>query len=173
MRLFKAISGMFILTSTFLSSVSIFAVNAAEVEVNWQNSEKYRDVHAGDGHREKFKANTFKQIEDHIAKLAQKLPNGYQLILNVDDLDLAGDVNHGGIRRIRIIKNIYFPRMKFSYQLLSPSQEQVLSDDVDLKDMGFLNHVSLKYQQQVLSYEKQMLDDWFKETFAQYLVGKK
>lgn len=140
-------------------------VQAAEVEVKWTNSDKYTDIDAGEEHRKHFKERTFKSFEKHFAKLAKSLPENQKLVFDITNVDLAGDVNHGGMKRIRVVKNIFFPRLEFSYQLLDADNTVVKSDDVSLKDMGFLMHNGLKYRSQSFGYEKEMLDDWFEETF--------
>lgn len=140
---------------------------AAEVEVKWTNPDKYSDIDAGEEHRKHFKERTFKSFEKHFAKLAESLPEGQKLVLDVTNIDLAGDVNHGGMKRIRVVKDIFFPRMEFNYQLLNADSSVIKSEDVSIKDMGFLMHNGLKYRSQSLGYEKEMLDDWFKDTFAE------
>lgn len=150
--------------------VQVSLVQAAEVDVKWTNPDKYTDIDAGDEHRQHFKDRTLKAFEKHFAKLAESLPENQTLILDITDVDLAGDVNFGGIKRIRIIKDIYFPRMEFSYQLLNADKSIALSGDVSLKDMGFLASSRLKYRSQSLGHEKEMLDDWFKGTFADFVV---
>lgn len=142
-------------------------LEAAEVEVKWTNPDKYSDIDAGEEHRKHFKERTFKSLEKHFAKLAESLPEGQKLILDVTNVDLAGDVNHAGIKRIRIVKDIFFPRMEFSYQLLNADNTVIKSEDVSIKDMGFLMHNGLRYRSQSLGYEKEMLDDWFKKTFSE------
>ncbi|WP_085298811.1 DUF3016 domain-containing protein [Cognaticolwellia mytili] len=143
----------------------ITSVQAADVEVKWTNSDKYSDIDAGEEHRKHFKERTFKSFEKHFAKLAARLPENQKLALDITNIDLAGDVRHGGINRIRVVKDIYFPRMKFTYQLLNADNIVVKSEEVSLKDMGFLIHNGLKYRNQSLGYEKKMLDDWFKNAF--------
>ncbi len=140
-------------------------VQAADVEVKWTNPDKYSDIEAGEEHRKHFKERTFKSFEKHFAKLAETLPENQKLVFDITNVDLAGDVNHGGMKRIRVVKNIFFPRIEFSYQLLNADNSVVKSEDVSLKDMGFLMHNGLKYRSQSFGYEKEMLDDWFKDTF--------
>ena len=144
--------------------------NAAEVEVEWQNSDKYRDVYAGSGSNSKFKKETFAMLDKHFALLAAKLPQGYSLKVQVNDLDLAGDIHHGGMNQIRIIKDIFYPRIKFSYQLLSAQKEVVAENDVNLKDMNFMMNSSMRYSNSRLSHEKKMLDKWFSQTFSDYIA---
>lgn len=141
-------------------------VQAAQVEVQWSNPDKYTDIDPGQEHRQRFKDRTFKEFEKHFAKLAESLPENQKLLFDITNVDLAGDVNFGSMQRIRIVKSIFFPRMEFSYQLLNADNTVIKSEAVALKDMGFLNHTRLKYNHQFLSYEKELLDDWFKKTFA-------
>ncbi|GAA5134817.1 DUF3016 domain-containing protein [Thalassotalea piscium] len=143
--------------------------NAGEAQVVWQNPDKYRDVDAGDGHRTKFKERTFSQLEQHFNKLAEQLPQGYMLKIEVSDLDLAGDVNQGGINRLRIVKDIFYPRIDFSYQLLSADKVVVSENEIKLKDMNFLMRNSSRYNSSSLAHEKKMLDSWFKDTFTEFL----
>lgn len=153
------------LLSLAIVMVQMSSVKAAEVEVKWTNPDKYTDIKAGEGHRKKFQEQTFKTLEEHFAKMAKMLPEQQKLLLDVTNLDLAGDVNYG-IKRIRIIKDIFTPRMKFSYQLLNADNTVAKSEEVSLNDMGFLMHNNLKYRSESLKYEKKMLDDWFRKTFA-------
>lgn len=155
----------FIALAIILSSVVSIQASAADVEVTWTNPEKFRDIDAGEEHRKHFKARTFKSLEKHFAALAASLPEQQKLVINVTNLDLAGDVNYSGTRRIRIVKSIYFPRIDFSYQLLSANDNVITSNELSLKDMGFLSGSHLRHSNDFLSYEKSMLDDWFRKTF--------
>jgi hypothetical protein len=147
----------------------VSAVQAAQVEVKWTNPDKYTDVDVGEGHRQNFKDRTFKAFEKHFAKKAELLPEQQKLVFDITNIDLAGDVNFG-IKRIRIVKDIFIPRMKFSYQLLNADNTVVKSGEVSLKDMGFMMNSSLKYRHQTLGYEKAMFDDWFTKTFKDEML---
>lgn len=163
--------------ATLLASL-IFVIGApaalaAESEVTWTNPEKYRDVKPNDTEsRKRFEERTFKNLEKHFAKLAATLPKGGTLKFDVTDVDLAGDVNAGGIQRMRIVDTLYFPRIKFSYEYVDANQNIVVADEINLKDMNFMTGSRLKYRNDSLGYEKKMLDDWFKKTFKEHIVEK-
>ncbi|WP_083601884.1 DUF3016 domain-containing protein [Thalassotalea sp. PP2-459] len=153
--------------STLLSVLFVVPMALAGTsEVTWQNPDKYRDVYAGQEHRAKFKKRVFKEFEQHFAKLAEQLPKEQVLKVTVTDVDLAGDV-HETMERIRVIKDIHIPRMKFSYQLVDASEQILQEGEEHLKDMGFMMRSSLRYNNSFLHYEKVMLDDWFESTFKQ------
>ena len=158
------------LLSLVVVLISAATAQAAQVEVKWTNPDKYSDIDAGQEHRQRFKDRTFKAFEEHFAKMAEALPEQQKLVFDITNLDLAGDVNFGGTKRIRIIKDIFFPRIEFSYQLLNADNTVVKSAEVSLKDMGFLMHSSFRYRNESLSYEKDMLNDWFRKTFENDMI---
>ena len=164
------------LTTTLLALFTIVSFQnvayAATSEVTWTDYEKYRDIHPGDGSKKHFRERTFKNFEKHFAKIAESLPEGQVLKIDVTDVDLAGDTHAGGINRHRIVKDIYFPRMNFSYQLINADGSEVVSAEVVLKDMSFMRTNSLKYRNDSLGYEKKMIDDWFFKAFKDHLVEK-
>ena len=145
---------------------------AASSEVTWTNPDKYRDIRPGNESRKHYRERIFKDFEKHFAKLAECLPEQQTLKLDVTNVDLAGDTLAGGIDRLRIVKEIYSPRMKFSYELVDTNGKVIKSEDVAIKDMSFMTGSNLKYRQKSLGYEKKMIDDWFFETFKGNLTAK-
>jgi hypothetical protein len=156
-----------ILFSLFIALSSSGIACAATSEVTWTDYEKYRDIRPGNGSRKHFRESTFHNLEKHIAKLAEKLPEGQVLKIDVTDVDLAGDTLAGGIDQIRIVKDIYFPRINFSYQLVSADGNEIDSAEVILKDMSFMMGSRLRYRNESLGYEKNMLDEWFLDVFKE------
>ena len=153
-----------LLSIVLLFSVIVPSAFAATSEVTWTNPEEYRDIHHGENHRKKFQARVFRGFEEHFAKLASSLPEGQTLKVEVTDVDLAGDVfvSH---RQVRVVKEIYFPRLKFKYQVIDKDGNEVKQGEENLKDMNFMMTSSLKYNNDFLRYEKRLLDNWFKKTF--------
>jgi len=159
------------LLTLFFLSVLFFVseANAAKVEVQWNNPDKYRDINPGDNNRKAFQARVFKNFEKHFSKLAAKLPADQILKININDLDLAGDVHHGGISRIRIVTELFFPRMKFSYQLFNADKTLADSDEINLKDMSFMTGSILRYRNDAFGYDKRMIDNWFNSKFKEQI----
>ncbi|WP_077342653.1 DUF3016 domain-containing protein [Pseudocolwellia agarivorans] len=150
---------------TFLLLVITWNVAAGESEVIWENSDKYTDIRAGNENKSRFEARVFEQFEKHFVKLAEKLPEGQTLKVKVTDLDLAGDVRFDTMDRIRVIRDLYIPRIEFSYQLVNADKSIAGSGEIDLKDMGFMLSSPSRYKTKSFSYEKRMLDKWFTDTF--------
>ena len=156
---------LLVLASLIAISTVSATVSAAQVEVKWTNPDKYRDIYAGDENRKVFRERLFKSLDKHFAKLASKLPEKQVLKIDVKDVDLAGDVSFGSINRIRIVKDIYFPRFKFSYQLIDEKGKVIKSGKENLKDMNSLHTNNLRYKNESFGYEKRMIENWFNKTF--------
>lgn len=146
---------------------------AATSEVTWTDYESYRDILPGNGNKKAFRERTFKALEKHFTELASQLPESQVLKIEVTDVDLAGDTHAGGINRYRIVKEIYFPRIKFSYQLLDKDGKELKTAEINLKDMNFMTGSQLKYRNDFLGYEKKMLDDWFTDAFKDEVLKTK
>ncbi|WDE04548.1 DUF3016 domain-containing protein [Thalassomonas viridans] len=165
--------GLIITTGALLlmTSTALSTAFAASSEVKWTEPDKYRDIRPGEGNRKHFREQTFKEFERYFAKLAAKLPENQQLKIEVTDVDLAGDVRFGSHRQIRVIKDIYVPRMNFSYQLLAADETVISSGKAKLKDLNFMHGSRFKHSNESFNYEKSMLDDWFEDTFAASLTA--
>lgn len=157
-----------------LTIISLQSVTyAATSEVTWTDYKKYRDIYPGNESRKHFRERTFKNFEKHFAKLAKTLPEGLVLKIEVTNVDLAGDTHIGGINRLRIVKELYFPQLNFSYQLLNAvDASEIVAAEVELRDMNFMMGSNLRYHNDSLGYEKKMLDDWFEETFKERMLEK-
>lgn len=150
-----------LLTISFIGG----AAYAGETKVTWQDPDKYTDIREGNELRESFREKLFGDFELIFADLAKQLPDGYLFEVTVTDVDLAGEVNwmHGGsTQNIRIVKNIYRPRISFNYTLTNASQGLVVSGKEDIKDPNFLSSVGGPAVTR-FGYEERMLKNWFKK----------
>ena len=143
---------------------------AADVKVTWTEPSKYRDIYSGNQGKKRFRESTFKELEKHFVKLAKALSESQLLEIEVTDIDLAGDVHASGMRDIRVVKDLYFPRMAFSFKLTNAEHVTIHSDTVDLKDMNFMMGTRSRYRNKALGYEKKLLDDWFKDEFVDFVM---
>ncbi len=153
-----------LLTISFISG----AAYAGEAKVTWQDPDKYTDIREGNELRESFREKLFSDFELVFADLAKQLPDGYLFEVTVTDIDLAGEVNRmnemGGrsLENVRIVKNIYRPRIAFDYRLTSAAQGLVVSGKEDIKDLNFLSSVGGPAVTR-FGYEERMLKNWFKK----------
>ena len=142
---------------------------AGMASVEWTNPEDFRDIRPANESRKRFQERTLKELTKYFNKLAGKLPEGYELKLNITDLDLAGNVEFGRTQQIRIVRQIHFPRIAFEYQLFDQDKQALSAEKIDLKDMNFLHNIRTKTTTESLGYEKHMIKEWFTKTMKAHL----
>ena len=95
-----------------------------------------------------------------------RIADGEQLDITVTDIDLAGDYEpwRNLNQDVRIVRDIYPPRMRL-YFTLRDSQGNVVSEgERRLSDLGFLQGSGL-LDTDPLRYEKRMIDSWTRREF--------
>ncbi|MDK1290717.1 DUF3016 domain-containing protein [Pseudoalteromonas umbrosa] len=136
--------------------------SAGEAKVTWLDFKEYRDVFPAKETRGGYHKRIAKQFDAHLNKLASDMPEGYTLAMTFEDIDLAGDVRFN-MNDIRIIKPIYFPRLKISYSVTDKSGNvMVEAKSKVLKDMSFMDRIKFGRDTEFY-YDKRLLSDWFED----------
>lgn len=151
--------------TVIIATALVGQVQAGEVKVTWQEPEKYTDIRPSNETKTDFRDRVIKELDQVFVDLAKKLPDGYQWDVNVTDVDLAGDVRpffHHSMNDVRVIKDLYWPRMNFTYELKDAEGKSVASGKEDVKDMGFMMRLGVATGHTSFQFEEQMLRDWFK-----------
>ena len=164
-------NSLILISSALLFAAGAFAsTGAAEIKVSWQNPEKFTDIRPGSGTKKAYQQRVITAFDKIWADFSAKLPAGYKLEVVVTDLDLAGDVeplyNGVGAKRsindIRVVKDIYFPKMALDYVLYDQNNTEIgRATSVKIKDMGFMNSASVGQNHREFAYEQHMLEKWF------------
>ena len=84
------------------------------------------------------------------------------------DIDLAGDYEPARgptIGNIRIVKEIYPPRMKLSFRLTDANGEVLKQGDRELSDLNFMRTAIPAFSNDPYRYEKTMLENWLDREF--------
>ncbi|GIU16230.1 hypothetical protein TUM4644_00060 [Shewanella colwelliana] len=141
------------------------------VKITWQDVDSYRDVKAVSDIQSRYEKRTFETLTKNLNKEAAKhfKPN-QTLEMVVTDVDLAGDVRPtfgATTNDLRVIKDLYPPRMTFSYKVLDGDQVIVAGDE-KLTDMSFMHTTGIR-SDKPLSYESKMLADWLKKSITPQL----
>jgi hypothetical protein len=134
------------------------AANAA-VTVNYVNTDKMTDVPRFDTERKSMEID----FREFFEELAKKLPAGQDLTVDILDIDLAGEVfPRVPIRDVRVTKGSYdFPRIHLRYRI-DQDGKVLRSGERELADRNYQLNVN-NYRNEMYSYEKQMLSEWFKK----------
>jgi len=151
----------------FLAAVILAAVPSyATVDVAFVNPEKFADA----SNQRWEMQGTLDAIAQHMKRTGDRYiaPNE-TLKIEVLDLDLAGWARFAGRapNDSRVVRGgADFPTMKLRYTLQSPQGAK--SGEADLSDMTYQNHgLTTRGASEPYYYEKRMIDDWFRSTFAQ------
>jgi hypothetical protein len=166
------------LAVVLLSSVAILmstqVFSQAKVDITWKDVDEYTDVRPTNESRTRFKERIFKQLNEYLVELANRLPEGQTLQITVNNLDLAGQVwpasfvgFGSGANDVRLIKSIDIPRIAFSFELLGSDGSVLQQGEQSLKDMSFQDRHNPFFSSENLRYEKNMLRMWFNEQFPQ------
>lgn len=151
-------------------------IKVTQIKVEWQDPQHYTDIRSADERQTVFFERVQRELEQHLQDLATRLPEGHQLDMQVVDLDLAGELlleNYNGQPQlIRVIKSNLpdSPRMKVIYRLTDAAGNTMMSDEADIRGDSLPEQKKLtrrsSSQSGFLYYEKNMLTQWFKDTFT-------
>ena len=137
------------------------------VSVKWIEPKSFTDVKEPNFSSARFRKHVFSQLEKHLDELAKALPEGQSLNVTVTDVDLAGSIEFAsfiGLRTmddIRIMRNVDIPRLQFMYELVDANGQVIKTEEVSLKDMNYLNDMSMRGRDRPFEHEKRMLSRWF------------
>lgn len=148
-----------------LSSVLVSGPLVAQVEVIFENPEKYRDIEYGEGGVEQGIRIHLPVLEKHLVRQGKRyLEEGQRLSIEITDIDLAGEYEPWrriDFQDVRIVKAIYPPRMAFRYELTDGDGNVLKSGEEHLTDLTFQYRPRISFHDE-LFYEKEMLNDWLR-----------
>jgi len=165
-----------LLTIVLLGLVATQALRAAaapktpaRTEVLFTAPEKFTDVKDDFMGSEKGRDGILDQIKDYLVERADRFFIGkdQKLVVTFSDIDLAGDFEPWRgpqAQDVRIVKDIYPPRMKLAFKLFDADGKVVKEGERDLRDLAFQMRITMS-RADTLRYEKSLLDDWLREDF--------
>lgn len=100
---------------------------------------------------------------------AKRLAAGYDLDVEVLDIDLAGRINpiRSPSAELRVMRPDTWPAMRLRYTLRRDGRV-VLAREERILDQNYLMDPLATRSSEPLRFEKAMLDDWFRTRFAAY-----
>lgn len=137
----------------------------SNVKISFDRPENFSDIRDGFTSSEKGQAANLEGIEKYVQKQAKKyLPADQKLEVTFTNIDMAGEFEPWGadMNDIRIIKDIYPPRIDLSFRVTDQSGAVIKEGERQLRDLSFLMNLRLN-SQDPLRYEKTLLDDWMRK----------
>jgi len=136
---------------------------ASRVDVVFDHPEKFTDVKDSSLPTDRGRDAILGSIRAFLVRQAAPLvPDGDTLTITFTNIDLAGEYEpwHGAQwDEIRIVKDIYPPAFKFTYQVTDGSGRVVKQGAEDIRDMSFMMRTVIDTSDP-LRYEKDILADW-------------
>lgn len=153
-------------TGCATSSLSAPTPLPTNVTVNFQEPDKFTDARSsfGSGTDQAY----LDTLSDHIKrKAAARIGPDQKLDVTVTDVDLAGDYlpARAALNDVRIIKDIYRPRITLTFKLTGADGSVIKQGDRTLVDNFFMNNLALADRDQPLFYDKALLTDWIDREF--------
>lgn len=141
---------------------------ATRVEVNFFEPQNYADAKNESYDTDRGRGELLARLKEHIRLTAPRyLAQGQHLVINVTNVDLAGEFEPwqgAGFDHIRMVREIYPPRMTLEFRLLDAEGNVVSSGKRDLQELGYLMTLSLPTSDP-LRYDKEMISDWMRREF--------
>jgi len=145
----------------------MFAADAAgesqKVQVKFVDAEKFSDVRDAYMPSEKGQAAYLDIIRRYVEEEAGRyVGDGQKLEVNFTNIDMAGDFepwHKPGMEDVRIIKDIYPPRLDFNFKLTDADGKVLKEGSRELRDLSFMMNLNLRRNDE-LNYEKEMLKNW-------------
>lgn len=162
---------LFVSSLILLGSVAASAAEPAKAEksppritAEFVEPDKFTDFRDGMMETEKGVAHLMDQFKEHLASLSQHVPEGQRVEIRFTDIDLAGDYEPWRgpqFSDIRIMKEIYAPRMKFDFKVIDAASGAVLRQGSErISDMSYLMNSARIPNTDPLRYDKDLFTDW-------------
>jgi hypothetical protein len=148
--------------AALLLALALPALAVGKAEVSYEKPENFADI----GWTMRDRQDTMSSLTAWFGKLAERLPDGQTLHVEVTDVDLAGQVLPTSIHNLRVLRGTAdWPRIELRYTL-QDGDRAVKAGRARLVDLAYLQwRGSAELQRESLPYEKRMLKTWFEQTF--------
>jgi len=140
--------------------------SVTNVTVTFHDPERFTDA------RSSFGSTTDHGYLDILTAELKKTASLYvkadqKLEVTFTDIDLAGDFRPDRVSMddVRLIKEIYRPRMTLTFKLTGADGKVVKEGDRTLVDSYFMDNVNLMGRNDPLFYDKEMLINWVRDEF--------
>lgn len=145
------------------------SAEARRAEVVFVDPDKFTDVRDSYTATDEGRTGLLNDIREYFEERAEvSLPKGSKLFVSVRDIDLAGEFEpwrSGAWQDVRIVKDIYPPRMKFTFRLTDASGAVVKEGERELSDTAYLMRITAESGNDPLRHDKALIDDWFRQEF--------
>lgn len=160
----KPITRLLTLPAFILAAASL---NAATVNVTAEDAEKLTDIRLSHSSEDRSLPVVLDELRDGLTRSAKRyLGEGATLDIHFTDIDLAGEFEpwrSGAQYDVRWVKEIYLPRLEFTYKITGADGKVVAEGEETLRDTAFMMRANTSLDRKITHYETQMLNDWLRK----------
>jgi hypothetical protein len=142
---------------------------ASRVEVTFVEPEKFTDAADGPRGTDFGRDGILDDLKSYLIQRGNSyVPEGQKLLITITDVDLAGEIEpwrSGSAQDVRIIKDIYTPRIQLSYKVVDAAGATVKEGKRSLTDLTFTMNINSNRSDPRV-YEKRLMDDWLRSDFS-------
>ena len=122
----------------------------------------FSDIDTGNfGIQSDFEQSVAKQLAEALAGHFKE--TDVTIDITFTNIDLAGETRYN-MQEIRVLRDLYIPRMSFEYVIKDREGNIMLADTVDIKDMGYLSKRLFGMEaNDLIGYDKRMLIEYFEK----------
>ncbi|HRJ48604.1 MAG: hypothetical protein RLZZ129_120 [Verrucomicrobiota bacterium] len=166
----KTYTALFLSAALLAAPFATAAETSAQVEVLFAKApDQYADVRDSWSPSEKGQLANLEALKQHIEQRAPgHLAAGQKLTVTLTEVDLAGDFepwrSRQGLDDVRIVKDIYPPRIDLEFKLTDAAGNVVSEGKRELRDLAFMMKLSID-RNDPFRHEKELLNDWLRRDF--------
>lgn len=138
-------------------------------EVVFLEPEKFTDVRERHLDNEETRNHILTLLKTYLQERAQAhVPEGGKLSVTINDVDLAGDFEPWrgpAAHDVRIVKDIYAPRISLTFQLTNAAGEILKQGTRKLRNLDFMSNSLGSFINEPYRHEKTLIDDWLRDEF--------
>ena len=150
--------------------------DAGPVSVAWADPASFTELRPSRDRYESGRGRWLTDLAQYMRKRAEaQLPAGERLQLTIVDVDRAGDFEPWrslNQQDVRIIRDIYPPRMTVQYKRFDASGAVVAEGERKITDQAFLINATPLNDTDPLRYEKRMIDGWLRREFRDPVANR-
>ena len=145
------------------------ATPVSRIEVIFSHPENFTDAANEQRGSDFGRDGNLAELKTYLERQATALvPEGQKLTVTVTDVDLAGEIEpwrSGQGHDVRIVKDIYSPKIDLSFKLTDASGAVVKEGERKLRNPTFLMDIQPN-RDEPLVYEKALLKNWVRDEFS-------
>ncbi|HEY0333051.1 MAG TPA: DUF3016 domain-containing protein [Stenotrophomonas sp.] len=139
------------------------------VAVQWTDPNQFTEIRYSGNRFQSQQGNWVHDLAEYFRQaVAKQLPAGDKVEVTITDIKRAGQYEpwHGPRSDdIRVVKDLYPPRLSFTYTWTDRHGQVVAQGEQKLVDTAFLMNTSRLSDSDPLRYEKRMIDEWSRKQF--------